>query len=70
MEDDIMKDLNKEIDEAIDGQQPAFDAERLVKGAEELLLTSETVIRKYPVQSVLIGFGIGYLLGRILGSDD
>lgn len=70
MEDDIIDDLNREIDEATQEQDFAFDAERMAQRAEELLATSEDLIRRYPVQSVLIGFGVGYILGRLLGSDD
>jgi ElaB/YqjD/DUF883 family membrane-anchored ribosome-binding protein len=30
----------------------------------------EELIRRYPMQAVLIGFGIGYLLGRSTGGSD
>lgn len=41
----------------------------LLLSAERALEQTEEIIRKHPLQSVLVGVGIGFLLGLIMSDD-
>lgn len=68
MDEEIIKDLNDELEGAIDDVQRKLNRVDIEESIDELKTEAELLIRKYPVRSVLIGAAAGFLLGRIFKS--
>jgi len=70
MNEEILENLNERLDEAMDRGRQMVDDEELTERVEDLKERAEALVRKHPVKSVAGGLFLGYLLGRILSSDD
>lgn len=70
MDEEILENLNEELDSALDRGRQMVDDEELAKRIEELKVKTETIIRKHPVKSVAGGLLIGYVLGKLLSSEE
>ncbi len=70
MDEEILENLNEELDNALDRGRQMVDDEELAERVEELKLRAENVIRKHPVKSVAGGLLIGYIVGKLLSSED
>jgi ElaB/YqjD/DUF883 family membrane-anchored ribosome-binding protein len=70
MDEEILENLNKELDSALDRGRQMVDDEELAERVEELKLRAENIIRKHPVKSVAGGLLIGYIVGKLLSSED
>lgn len=68
MDEEIIKDLNDELEGAIDDVQRKLNRADIEESIDELKTEAELLIRKYPVRSVIIGAAAGFLLGRIFKS--
>jgi len=70
MDEEILENLNEELDNALDRGRQMVDDEELAERVEELKLRGEYIIRKHPVKSVAGGLLIGYIVGKLLSSED
>lgn len=70
MDEEILENLNEELDNALDRGRQMVDDEELAKRVEELKLRAENIIRKHPVKSVAGGLLVGYIVGKLLSSED
>lgn len=70
MDEEILENLNEELDSALDRGRQVVDDEELAQRIEELKLRAENLIRKHPVKSVAGGLVVGYILGKLLSSDE
>ncbi|WP_440999447.1 hypothetical protein [Fodinibius sp. SL11] len=70
MDEEILENLNEELDSALDRGRKVVENEELVKRIEELKLRAEKLVRKHPVKSVAGGLLIGFLVGKLLSSED
>ena len=70
MDEEILENLNEELDNALDRGRQMVDDEELAERVEELKLRAENIIRKHPVKSVAGGLLIGYVVGKLLSSED
>ncbi len=70
MDEDILENLNEELDSALDRGRKIVEDEELAKRIEELKLRAENLVRKHPVKSVAGGLLVGYIIGKLLSSDD
>lgn len=70
MNEEIIENLNKELDNALEHGRKIVEDEELPQRIKELRIRAENLIRKNPVKSVAGGLIVGYLLGKILSSDD
>lgn len=70
MNEEILENLNKELDNALDRGRKIVEDEELAKRIDELKQRAEALIRKHPVKSVAGGLFVGYLIGKLLSSDD
>ena len=70
MDEEILENLNKELDSALDRGRQRVEDEELAERVEELKLRAENIIRKHPVKSVAGGLLIGYIVGKLLSSED
>lgn len=70
MNEEIIENLNKELDNALERGRKIVEDEDLQKRVEELKKRAELVIRKHPVKSVAGGLLFGFIIGKILSSDD
>ena len=70
MNEEILQNLNQRLDEALDRGRKIVDDDELNERIEELKARAETIIRKNPIKSVAGGLLIGYIIGKILSSDD
>jgi ElaB/YqjD/DUF883 family membrane-anchored ribosome-binding protein len=70
MDEEILENLNEELDNALDRGRQMVEDEELAERVEELKLRAENVIRKHPVKSVAGGLLIGYIVGKLLSSED
>lgn len=64
-----MNELNQDLEQSIRETEHLIQQIPIAEIVDELKEKAEEVIRQYPVQSVLIGAGIGLLLGALLSSD-
>lgn len=69
MDETIMNELNQDLEQSIRETEHLIQQIPIAEIVDELKEKAEEVIRQYPVQSVLIGAGIGLLLGALLSSD-
>lgn len=71
MEDKILGDVNEQLDES--ERRSSEDAgdpiAELVVATEKVLDKTEELIRARPLESVLVGVGIGFLLGVLMRDD-
>lgn len=73
MDDEILENLNEELDNALNrGRQIVEDEElaELAERVDELKMKAEELIRKHPVKSVAGGLVLGYIVGKLLSSED
>lgn len=70
MNEEILENLNEELDNALDRGRKLVEDEELAERIDELKQRAEALIRKHPVKSVAGGLLLGYLLGKLLSSDD
>ncbi|MEL7834235.1 hypothetical protein [Fodinibius sp. Rm-B-1B1-1] len=70
MDEEILENLNEELDSALDRGRKIVEDEELAKRIEELKLRAENLVRKHPVKSVAGGLLIGYIVGKLLSSED
>tara|TARA_R110002096_G_scaffold87831_1_gene201425 strand:- start:15819 stop:16031 length:213 start_codon:yes stop_codon:yes gene_type:complete len=70
MNDELIKTLNEKLDTAIGRGKQLLADENLQVKAEEIKNKAESTIRMHPIKSVLIGLSIGFLVGKILSSED
>lgn len=70
MDEEILENLNEELDSALDRGRQMVDDEELAERIEELKLRAENLIRKHPVKSVAGGLLIGYIVGKLLSSEE
>ncbi len=70
MNEEIIENLNQELDDALDRGRKMVEDEELTERIDEVKKRAENLIRKHPVKSVAGGLLAGYLLGKILSSDD
>lgn len=70
MNEEILENLNQELDDALDRGRQIVEEEELAKRIDELKERAENLIREHPVKSVAGGLLVGYLLGKILSSDE
>jgi len=70
MNEEIIENLNQELDDALDRGRQMVEDEDLAVRLEELKQRAENLVRKHPVKSMAGGLLAGYLLGKLLSSDD
>lgn len=70
MNEEILENINRRLDDALDRGRRMVENDELPQQVEELKNRAETLVRKHPIKSVAIGLFTGYILGRILSSDD
>jgi ElaB/YqjD/DUF883 family membrane-anchored ribosome-binding protein len=70
MDEEILENLNKELDNALDRGRQMVEDEKLAERIDELKLRAENIVRKHPVKSVAGGLLVGYIVGKLLSSED
>ncbi|MFH5831189.1 hypothetical protein ACG2F4_05840 [Halalkalibaculum sp. DA3122] len=70
MNEEILENLNKRLDDALDRGRQIVDDDELAERIEELKLRAESVIRENPIKSVAGGLLIGYIIGKMLSSGE
>lgn len=66
MDEEIIDNLNNELEGVIEQSVSVLREAELEEKFNELKTEAELLIRKHPVVSVLAGFAVGYLVGKIL----
>jgi ElaB/YqjD/DUF883 family membrane-anchored ribosome-binding protein len=70
MNEEIINNLNQELDDALDRGRQMVEDEVLAERIDELKYRAESLIRKHPVKSIAGGLLAGFLIGKLLSSDD
>jgi len=70
MDEEILQNLNKRLDNALDRGRKAVNDEHLSERIDELKDQAESTIRKHPLKSVAIGLLAGYIVGKIFSSEE
>lgn len=70
MNEEIISNLNERLDKTIDKGREIIQEEELQQQIDVLKDKAEVLIRKHPVKSVLIGVAVGFLVGKLLSSED
>lgn len=65
MEKDILNNLNDELEDVIDEGREMLNADNLAERFDEFKTDAELKIRKNPIQSVLLGAFVGYVIAKI-----
>jgi ElaB/YqjD/DUF883 family membrane-anchored ribosome-binding protein len=64
MDEQILENLNKRLEKTINDTETILE-EPLKLDVEELKDQVESIVREHPIKSVLVSFGVGYLLSRL-----
>ena len=64
MDEQILDNLNKRLEKTINDTEIVLE-EPLKLDVEELKDQLESIVREHPIKSVLVSFGVGYLLSRL-----
>lgn len=70
MNEEILENVNRRLDDALDRGRQMVENDELPEKIEELKGRAEHLIREHPVKSVAAGLLAGYILGKLLSSDD
>lgn len=70
MDEEILQNLNRRLDNALDRGRKVVKDEQLSERLDELKDQAETTIRKHPLKSVAIGLLAGYIVGKIFSSEE
>ncbi|MDX1637892.1 MAG: hypothetical protein R3281_07990 [Balneolaceae bacterium] len=70
MNEEILENLNQRLDRALDKGRRIVEDEELAIRVEELKARAETTIRRNPIKSVAGGLLLGFIIGKILSSDE
>lgn len=70
MNEEIIQNINERLDRTVDKSRKILEDEDLQNRIEELKRDTEEKVRRNPVKSVLIGFAVGFVIGKIFTSDD
>ena len=65
---DIIDSLNNELEDVIEEGRDYLDEADLKEKFNEAKTDAELLIRKHPIQSVLVGAVAGYVLGKLFRS--
>jgi len=68
MEEDILNNLNKDLEDVIDEGRQMIESGELKDKIYEAKTDTELFIRKHPIQSVIAGVFAGYIIGKIFKS--
>ena len=69
MNEEILRNLNYRIDEALDYTRRLVDDDQMSERLDEYKLRAELFIAKNPIKSVAGGLLFGYIVGKILSDD-
>ena len=69
MNEEIIDNVNKRLDEAIERGRQLINEEELPERMDELRLQAEELIRKHPLKSIATGLIVGFIVGKIIRSD-
>ena len=64
MDEQILDNLNKRLEKTSNDTETVLE-EPLKLDVEELKDQLESIVREHPIKSVLVSFGVGYLLSRL-----
>lgn len=70
MNEEILENINRRLDEALDRGRRMVENDEIPKQIERFKNRTETLIRKHPIKSVAAGLFAGYVVGKLLSSDD
>ncbi|NGP76060.1 hypothetical protein G3570_05425 [Balneolaceae bacterium YR4-1] len=70
MDEEILQNLNRRLDNALDRGRKVVKDEQLSERLDELKDQAESTIRKHPLKSVAIGLLAGYIVGKIFSSEE
>ncbi len=70
MNEEIIENLNRRLDEALERGRQLLEEEDLPRRVEELKERAEELIRRHPIKSIITGLLIGYIAGKVIKSDD
>ena len=64
MDEQILDNLNKRLEKTITDTETVLE-EPMKLDVYELKNQVESIVREHPIKSVLVSFGVGYLLSRM-----
>ena len=70
MNEEIIDNVNKRLDDAMERGRQMVDEEELAERLEELKQQAEVTVRRHPIKSVAAGLFAGYIIGKIFSSDE
>lgn len=70
MNEEILQNLNRRLDDALERGRKIVEDEELAERIEELRIRAETLIREHPLKSVGIGLLAGYVIGKLFSEED
>ncbi|HLR31872.1 MAG TPA: hypothetical protein VK074_05245 [Fodinibius sp.] len=70
MNEEILENVNRRLDEAMERGRRMVENDELPEQLDEFKVRTETLIREHPIKSVAAGLLAGYIVGKLLSSDD
>lgn len=70
MNEEILHNLNRRLDDALQRGRKIVEDEELAEQIEELKIRVEGLIRAHPLKSIGLGLLAGYIIGKIFSTED
>lgn len=70
MNEEILNNLNRRLDDALERGRKIVEDEELAKRVEELRIRTEALIRQHPFKSLGVGLLAGYIIGKLFSEQD
>jgi|AntDeeMinimDraft_5_1070356.scaffolds.fasta_scaffold12950_3 ElaB/YqjD/DUF883 family membrane-anchored ribosome-binding protein len=70
MNEEILQNINHRIDEALDYSRQMVEDDEVIEKVEQLKNKVENYVREHPIQGLAFGLVSGYLIGKLLSSED
>jgi len=70
MNEEILQNINRRLDDALERGRRIVEDEELAERLDELRIRAEGLIREHPLKSVGIGLLAGYIIGKLFSEED
>lgn len=70
MNEEILENVNRRLDDALERGRRMVENDELPAQIDEWKHRAEGIIREHPIKSVAVGLFAGYIFGKLLSSDD
>lgn len=70
MNEEILQNLNRRLDDALDRGRKIVEDEELAERIDELKRKTEDLVRQHPLKSIGVGLLAGFIIGKLFSEED